>query len=327
MKYLSLGLTFGLLSSSVGVLARSNVYFTPLNQQDSQTPSVSLNTFSTWMAHLMGTSETHSVFHWKDSHRQEALEGVQALWTNPALKDLAFADPFDANTSTKKSMVIISGVHHPEALLPEQSPSLYVDNNDAQDFVDVALDTMTHYTEKLNAETQKVDCTIASVDTKLEHIVDSFKAYYDHLVDTNVFDTTNKADQAFMVEMEQLRGMEWTKDLNVVEMTGLEQLAKAHGTQSAAYKEAQKVVSDLLTKDWIHQDQQMTLVLTPYTNQINKRAVPVEKINAVSDFQLLFWTGVFLVLLISGVLAFVYQLGYSDAGNVVLTTTSLPKQD
>ncbi|ORZ24607.1 hypothetical protein BCR42DRAFT_403283 [Absidia repens] len=309
-------------------IARSNVYFAPMNEQASQTPSVSLNTFSTWMAHLMGTSETHSVFHWKDSHRQEALEGVQALWTNPALKELAFVDPFDSNTSTKKSMVIISGVHHPEALLPEQSPSLYVDNNDAQDFVDVALDTMTHYTEKSNVETQKVDCTMTSVDTKLEQIIDSFKAYYDHSVDTNVFDTTNKADQAFMVEIEKLRGMELTKDLNVVEMTGLEQLAKAHGAQSAAYKEAQKVVSDLITNDLMkqQQDQQMTLVLTPFTNQINKRA-PVEKINAVSDFQLLFWTGVFLVLVVSGVLAFVYQLGNSDAGNVVLTTTSLPKQD
>lgn len=42
------------------------------------------------------------------------------------------------------------------ALLSEQPPSLYVESNDIQDFANVALDTMTHYTGKPNAEIQKV---------------------------------------------------------------------------------------------------------------------------------------------------------------------------
>ncbi|KAI8340810.1 hypothetical protein BC941DRAFT_467977 [Chlamydoabsidia padenii] len=319
MKHLSLGFAFGLMSSSIGVLANSPVYLnTKASPVTSQPPVVSLNTFSTWMAHLMGTSDTHSVFYWKDTHRQEALEGVQALWTNPALKSLASADPFDDLTNNKKPMIIIGGVDQPEALLPDQTPSFYVEDNNAQDFTTVALDTMTHYADKLNVETQKIVNVLASMDTKMEQVIDSFKTYYESLVDTNVFDATNKADQTFMAEMEKARA----GDFDVVELTGLDCLAKEHGTQSTVYKEAQRVVSQ-----WLSELQDHTLVMTPYTHSINKRALPVTKIDAVSDFQLLFWTGVFLVLVTAGVLTFVYQLGYADSGNTVFASTVLPKQD
>lgn len=132
-----------------------------------------------------------------------------------------------------------------------------------------------------------------------------------------------------MVEIEKVRGMDRDRDFDVVALTGLERLAQEHGVQSKVYKEAQRVVSQWLSNDLQTQQRQQTttLVMTPYTNTLNKRAVPVGKIDAVSDFQLLFWTGVFLVLITFGILTFVYQLGNVDSGSAVLTSTALPKQD
>ncbi|KAI8098551.1 uncharacterized protein BX664DRAFT_319014 [Halteromyces radiatus] len=324
MKHLSLTLALGVLSSSMSVMARSSVYFTPMIQPMDSIPEVSLNTFSTWMAHMTGSSEIHSVFHWKDKHRQEALEGIQTLWSHPTFREMVSGDIFEPLTNSKKSMVIIDGVAHSKDILPNRQPSLYVDDNDAQDFMDVALDTMALYADK-NAETQKIENVDDTVDTNLNEIIDSFKTHYESLVDTTVFDSNNKADRTFMIEMEKIRGMT-NKDFNVVRLTGLKQLGQEHGINSNVYREAQQVVQQLINNDIEQQQKEtMTLIMTPWTNTMEKRAVP-EKINAVSDFQLLFWTGVFLVLVTSGVLTFVYRLGSVDTGNVVMTST-LPKQD
>ncbi|KAI9311379.1 hypothetical protein BX666DRAFT_1997840 [Dichotomocladium elegans] len=49
--------------------------------------------------------------------------------------------------------------------------------------------------------------------------------------------------------------------------------------------------------------------------------------DAVADFQLLFWTGVTLIILTSGVLMFVYKSGEVGNGGVILVPQALPKQD
>ncbi|KAI9485007.1 hypothetical protein BDB00DRAFT_851794 [Zychaea mexicana] len=50
--------------------------------------------------------------------------------------------------------------------------------------------------------------------------------------------------------------------------------------------------------------------------------------NVVADFQLLFWTGVALIILTTGSLMFVYQSGGgSDSEGVMMVPQSLPKQD
>ncbi|KAI8882109.1 hypothetical protein K501DRAFT_286063 [Backusella circina FSU 941] len=50
-------------------------------------------------------------------------------------------------------------------------------------------------------------------------------------------------------------------------------------------------------------------------------------IDAVSDFQLLFWTGVFLIVTTAGVLTFVYKSGDIENGGVIMSAQPLPKQD
>ncbi|KAI8143688.1 hypothetical protein BJV82DRAFT_611348 [Fennellomyces sp. T-0311] len=49
--------------------------------------------------------------------------------------------------------------------------------------------------------------------------------------------------------------------------------------------------------------------------------------DVVADFQLLFWTGVFLTLLTTGCLLFVYNSGGSGTDGVMMVPSSLPKQD
>ncbi|ORY97964.1 hypothetical protein BCR43DRAFT_490630 [Syncephalastrum racemosum] len=50
-------------------------------------------------------------------------------------------------------------------------------------------------------------------------------------------------------------------------------------------------------------------------------------IDATADFQLLFWSGVFLIVLTSGVLLFVYKSGNVEDSGVMAVPSSLPKQD
>ncbi|OAD77554.1 hypothetical protein PHYBLDRAFT_157785 [Phycomyces blakesleeanus NRRL 1555(-)] len=52
-----------------------------------------------------------------------------------------------------------------------------------------------------------------------------------------------------------------------------------------------------------------------------------EFVDSTSDFQLLFWTGVSLIILTSGVLVFIYNSGNIDNGGILMGTQSLPKQD
>ncbi|CAO3595353.1 unnamed protein product [Absidia cylindrospora] len=320
MKLLSLGFAFGLLSSSIGVMARSTAYFPASTENESQTPAteVSLNTFSAWMAHMMGTSESHPLLFWEGSHTEEAMLGIQSLWSRPTYKKLLYDSARENVGHT--SFMVISGVDDPEALFPSLVPSLYITDDNAQDFMELALDNMVPKADNFNPE--KDDNGMASTDIKTDQLIDSFKTHYASLVNTNVFNASNKADQAFMVEIEMIRGM--LDKGAIVEMAGLELLAQEHGTQATVYKDAQQIVSNLISN---HLPQQTTLIVTPWIKKVDRRAVPVEKINAVSDFQLLFWTGVFLVLVTSGILVFVYQLGGVDSGNVVLTSTALPKQD
>lgn len=331
MKHLTLGTAFGILSSSISVMARSSVYFSPMTYQPSQAPvEVSLNTFSAWMAHLTGTSDMHS-FSQGGLHQQKALEGLQDMWSNPSLKALGSDDIFESVSKEQQSMIIINGVEHPSDILPFQTPNVYVDDNDALDFKNVALDTLFQYQEKTNTETQKIDNVLNNLNTNsVDEMIEAFKFHYSKEAD--LFDTENKAIQTFIVEVETVGQLE-PKSFNVIEMNGLQLISEEYGTDSMTYKQAQLIINDLINNKFNQHQKGTTLILTPPSDDINnnndirtRQQIPVQRIDLTTDFQLLFWTGVFLILLTSGVVTFAFSLGNGESSGVVLTTT-LPKQD
>ncbi|CAO3617588.1 unnamed protein product [Cunninghamella echinulata] len=315
-------------------MARSSVYFTPMTQQNSQIPEVSLNTFSAWMANLTGTSDMHSFSQYKGLHQQNALEGMQEMWNTPSLKELGSSDIFKPLSDEKQFMVIINGVDSPSAFLPFQDPSLYVQDNDGSDFTDVALDTMSQYADKMKTDTQKIENVLNTLDIDdLPQVMESFKTHYKSYMDVYKLDFESKAVQTFMVEVEQVRNIQ-PKDFNVIEMNGLQMIGQEYGTDSKVYQEAQHIISQLITNEFNQHQKGTTLILTPMTTNVEQHQLrrrqqqqPDQRIDLTSDFQLLFWTGVFLILLTSGIVTFAFSLGNNDTGGVVLTTSTLPKQD
>ncbi|CAO3626272.1 unnamed protein product [Cunninghamella blakesleeana] len=331
MKHLTLSTAFGILSLSISVMARSSVYFSPMTYQPSQTPvEVSLNTFSAWMSHLTGTSDMYS-FSQGELHQQKVLQGLQDMWDISSLKALGTSDIFENVSKEQQSMIIINGVERPSDILPFQTPNVYVDDNNAVDFKDVALDTMFQYQEKTNTETQKIDNVLSNLDTNnIDELIDAFKFHYSK--EANLFDTENKAIQTFIAEVETIRKLE-PKGFNVIEMNGLQLISKEYGTDSMTYQQAQSIINDFINKNFNQQEKGTTLILTPPSDNDNnnnhihtRQQAPDQRIDLTTDFQLLFWTGIFLILLTSGVVTFAFSLGNSESGGVVLTTT-LPKQD
>ncbi|KAI9301178.1 hypothetical protein BJ944DRAFT_234152 [Cunninghamella echinulata] len=304
-------------------------------QQNSQIPEVSLNTFSAWMAHLTGTSDMHSFSQYKGLHQQNALEGIQEIWNTPSLKELGSGDIFKPLSDEKQFMVIINGVNSPSAFLPFQEPSLYVQDNDGNDFTDVALDTMSQYADKMKADTQKIENVLNNLDINdLPQVMESFKTHYKSYMDIYQLDYESKAVQTFMVEVEQVRNIQ-PKEFNVIEMNGLQMIGQEYGTDSRVYQEAQQIISQLISNKFNQHQKGTTLILTPMTTNVEQHQLrrrqqqqqPDQRIDLTSDFQLLFWTGVFLILLTSGIVTFAFSLGNNDTGGVVLTTSTLPKQD
>ena len=74
---------------------------------------------------------------------------------------------------------------------------------------------------------------------------------------------------------------------------------------------------------------QCTQVDTCFTCQCKSSAFVGEScqyVNAVSDFQLLFWTSVLLIVITASVVVCVYQSGNIVDGGIIMAQ-SLPKQD
>ncbi|ORX46543.1 hypothetical protein DM01DRAFT_1150059 [Hesseltinella vesiculosa] len=266
------------------------------------------------MAHWTGTSEHHPVFHWAAVHVQDALDGLEQLWHHSSLKQLP-ADLFD--TSSQHSMVILQGADQHVF----GAPSMYVKENNGRSFFDIALDTLGQLVDNAG---EKVH-TLLGDDTNNQDLEHSFQTHFGSMMDTHLLDAGKKADQTFMKDMEAIH--QWLKDKknSVLELTGLQQLGEEHGPSSKVYQQAHGLIQQVVPS--MLEEQGTTVVVTPFTHRASKRAPQEKKVDIVSDFQLLFWTGVLLVLVTFGVLSFMYQLGSSTSSGVVLTATSLPKQD
>ncbi|KAG0174088.1 hypothetical protein DFQ28_009740 [Apophysomyces sp. BC1034] len=373
MKTLS-AVVLSLLSISSSVLARSSVYFVSETsianvqlQQQSQ-PEMSFDAFSMVVSHMLGTTSTHPLH----MHSQKAAEDVWAQRNNwlPADVDV-FDQKLDANL-----FVVVAGVQRPEAILPAHNPTLFVNVNDPQDFVELAQDT---------AESMPDVTTHLENDVTASEAWDSFKVQFPE-IDTNLFDVNKNADKTFIVEMKQIHDM--VKSLKPshketefisVEINGLQSLLDTYGARSQQYKAANLILRDLFEKTMIPDFQQSyaghgltTFVMTPGVRRLSKRAEPgsssgscfetreacenatescsghgschavkdcyscqckpsfagetCQYVDATADFQLLFWTGVFLIILVGGVLLFVYKSGDVGNGGIIMTQ-SLPKQD
>ncbi|KAI8070767.1 hypothetical protein BC940DRAFT_295508 [Gongronella butleri] len=311
------------LLSATNTMAKSSVYIgTPEVATAGAVPEVSLNAFSTWMAHVSGTSEEHPMFHWAAVHVQDAIRGLDQLWQHSALKDVA-DDLFGDHSASQQSMVIVQGADQQAFGVP----SMYVSSNDGRSFIDVAADTLGQFVDTAG---KKMHSLLNDADTPDNgELAGAFAAHYGSQMDVHLLDVNQAADRGFMRDMEYVYA--WLHDDDakntVMELTGLQQLGDAYGRDSAVYHAAHSLVQ-LVVPEML-QVKGTTVVVPPNQRIVHTKRAPQEneKIDIVSDFQLLFWTGVALILLVSAVLVFMYQLGASESSGVVLTAPSLPKQD
>ncbi|KAF7720922.1 hypothetical protein EC973_005768 [Apophysomyces ossiformis] len=318
------------------------------------------------VSHMLGTTPSHPLH----MHSQKAAESVWAQSSNwmPTEVDV-FDQKLDANL-----FVVVAGAQNPEAILAAHDPTLFVNANDPQDFVELAEDT---------AETLKDATMHLKEDVTIDEAWKSFQLQFPE-VRTDLFHVEKDADKTFIIEMKQIHDLikslkpkdKETKFISF-EINGLQAVLDTYGANSEQYKTANVILRDLFEKTVIPDFHQIyagrgvaTFVLTPGVRRLSRRAEPgssgvcyqsraackeatdscsghgvcrsvngcyscqckntfvgesCEYVDATADFQLLFWTGVGLIVLVGGVLMFVYKSG--DINNGIILTQSLPKQD
>ncbi|KAI8384105.1 hypothetical protein BD560DRAFT_384995 [Blakeslea trispora] len=384
MKLLSL--TTIVASLLTGVLARSTVYMVSNTVQPTEHKQleVSLDDFSLFYSDLMDNTHTdHSALRLQDSSRS-----MNAFL--PQTEDL-FEKKLDGNL-----VVVVSGAQVPEAIFTTQDASFYVSDDEPESYFTMAQEVAHDITEKnsevavISYDEQETEIRQGSNAAKGSQSVNDQDAFNKDF-ETELFDIKNEADKMLINEMEDLRQLYATGrkqgsiDIRIVKINSLQAIVDTYGIESEQYKEAQRIISDLIQNTLIPDFQRLysrgvsSFILTPAIKQSYKRnairqliatgneevchktlsvckkntsdcsgnghCIKIEKdcfacqckstsymgeacqyVNAVGDFQLLFWTSVLLIVITASVVVCVYQSGNIVDGGIIMTQ-SVPKQE
>ncbi|KAI8377172.1 hypothetical protein EDC96DRAFT_494747 [Choanephora cucurbitarum] len=384
MKLLSL--TTIVASLLTGVLARSTVYMVSNTVQPAEhkQPEVSLDDFSLFYSDMMDNTHTdHSALRLQDSSRN-----MNAFL--PQTDDL-FEKKLEGNL-----VVVVSGVQAPEAIFSTQDASFYVSDDEPESYFSMVQEVAHDITEKNS------DVVVVSYDeqqTEIRQGSDVVKGHqsindqdtFNKEFETELFNIENEADKMLINEMEDLKHLyangrqQGSIDIRMIKINSLQAIFDTYGSESEQYKEAQRIIQDLIQNTLIPDFQGIysrgvsSFILTPATKQSykhnairqliatgneqvchktssackkntsdcsgNGHCIKVEKdcyacqcrsssymgescqyVNAVGDFQLLFWTSVLLIVITASVVVCVYQSGNIVDGGIIMTQ-SVPKQE